>query len=296
MLSKLFCFIYFCTGSLLATPISTEYVEGRIGALLGMQLIELSPKGSSKPQLLKIKAIGSYAGARSKGIKVGDHITRLDGQSPVTLTRLAQSFGMMGGTHVLEISGSPQPEAVKKELKVSLAELDSSPKVGDDAPDFTLSTFDSQHTITLSNALKQGGPVALIFGSFTCGFFRAHGLGMEQVYQKYKDRVQFYSVYIREAHPSDGDWADGEVKIPDPGDIEERMGAAKACSAKLKFTFPMLVDTLDDSVNLAYNAWPVRVYVIDDKSAKVTGRTHWGPFGFNSGILDRFLEQTLKQK
>ena len=40
------------------------------------------------------------------------------------------------------------------------------PKVGDDAPDFTLTTLDAKQEIKLSRH-KGDGPVVLIFGSFT---------------------------------------------------------------------------------------------------------------------------------
>ena len=51
---------------------------------------------------------------------------------------------------------------------------------------------------------------------------------------------------------------------------------------------PLLVDTLDDSVNRAYSGFPDRLYLLD-RAGKVAFKSGRGPFGYKP----RELEQTL---
>ncbi len=63
---------------------------------------------------------------------------------------------------------------------------------------------------------------------------------------------------------------------------------AKACTAKLQITMPLVVDTIDDRVGHAYSAMPDRLYVID-RAGKVTYRGGRGPFGFKPPEMEQSL-------
>ena len=73
---------------------------------------------------------------------------------------------------------------------------------GELAPDFTLLDGDHKNEVTLSKL--RGKPVVLVFGSCTCPPFVASTQAAEKLHEQYHDRVHFYLVYIREAHPIDG--------------------------------------------------------------------------------------------
>ncbi len=112
------------------------------------------------------------------------------------------------------------------------------------------------------------------------------------MYARHKDQVDFYAVYIREAHPSDG-WSLSSndrlgIKIEQPKTIETRTLVASQCCKSLGMTMPLLVDTMDDRVNRAYSGFPDRLYVID-RDGKVAYKGGRGPFGYKP----RELEQTL---
>ena len=112
------------------------------------------------------------------------------------------------------------------------------------------------------------------------------------MYERYKDRVQFLAVYVREAHPSDG-WTLPSndkigITIAQPQTAAERTAVAEKCCATLEVTMPMVVDTLDDRVGHAYSGMPDRLYVID-RDGRVAYKGGRGPFGFKS----RELEQSL---
>ena len=112
------------------------------------------------------------------------------------------------------------------------------------------------------------------------------------MHQRYADQVTFLSVYIREAHPSDG-WVMRSnerfgIAFEQPKTMEKRIEVASTCCASLEFTMPLLVDKMDNHVERAYSAFPDRLYIID-KSGNVAYKGGRGPFGYQP----RDLEQTL---
>jgi type I thyroxine 5'-deiodinase len=102
--------------------------------------------------------------------------------------------------------------------------------------------------------------------------------------------VAFFLIYIQEAHSSDG-WqtASNEkehILFKDPESYDERAGLAATCSINLGIEFPALVDTIDNSAERAYTAWPDRLYVIDQQG-RIAFKSDAGPFGFKAqGVAD----------
>ncbi len=114
--------------------------------------------------------------------------------------------------------------------------------------------------------------------------------------RRYKDRVQFLSVYVREAHPIEG-WRSSSndkagVVVKQPRSKKERVDVAKLCCAALEMSMPLLIDEIDDRVGHAYSGMPDRLYVIgrDGRVAYKGGR---GPFGFKPGEMEQSLIMTL---
>jgi hypothetical protein len=135
---------------------------------------------------------------------------------------------------------------------------------GEAAPDFTLKDVRGEKAVTLSGL--RGRPVVLIFGSCTCPPFVGTSRGAAELYAAYQDRVHFYLVYLREAHPTDG-WAipNNQFQVATPKSLEERQKIARAFVEKLGVTMPVLVDGIDDTVGKTYAGWPNRMYIIDAK-------------------------------
>lgn len=117
------------------------------------------------------------------------------------------------------------------------------------------------------------------------------------MYEKYRDRVEIYLVYIREAHAIDSSWAmpfagsDGEL-IQDPVSEDERAEVATRCAADLDLPLPALIDKMDDAVSAAYLGWPDRLYLVgkDGKVAYAGGR---GPFFFDVKELVAAIDAEL---
>ena len=116
---------------------------------------------------------------------------------------------------------------------------------------------------------------------------------MEKLYQQYKNKSEWFLVYIREAHPADGAQVDANVKegieINQPKTLEERVAVAKACYESLGLSFPAIVDNMDNKVEKAYGAWPDRLYIVD-KRGKIFYKGEKGPKGFNPSEMARRLK------
>jgi hypothetical protein len=125
------------------------------------------------------------------------------------------------------------------------------------------------------------------------------------VYKKYRDDVEFMMIYVREAHPIDKWWL-GETKFMrlimemsnpyppyelwEPETIEERREAALAAKTKLLEDLPVYVDNMDNKVDLAYVAWPTRIYFIDE-DGKVRYDSDLGPYGTKPDDLGVVLSE-----
>jgi hypothetical protein len=119
------------------------------------------------------------------------------------------------------------------------------------------------------------------------------------MYEDYKDQVEFFLVYIREAHPTDG-WQSRanelqNILVKQPTKYVERVAVATEMCTKLDLKMPPLIDNLDDKVNKAYSAEPDRLYLvgIDGKIAFKGAR---GPRGFKPAELEQaIIEATGSQ-
>ncbi|MEO6595042.1 MAG: deiodinase-like protein, partial [Planctomycetota bacterium] len=92
--------------------------------------------------------------------------------------------------------------------------------------------------------------------------------------------MAFFLVYVREAHPIDGNAPSAFGLVEDPIDDAERSKVAGTCVKDLELPMPALVDRVDDKASVAYGGWPDRLYLIglDGKIAYAGDR---GPMGFD---------------
>ncbi len=107
---------------------------------------------------------------------------------------------------------------------------------------------------------------------------------MDEIYNQYKDRVEFFLVYVREAHPTDGWQVDrnieNQVLFRAHQDFAERESVAGSCSLGLNIALPMLIEEMDNGVDEAYGAAPVRLYVVDAQ----------GQVAYHGGAGPHFLD------
>lgn len=191
---------------------------------------------------------------------------------------------------------APNKEILLKGLFTGeVGSLQEGPALNTPAPDFTLKTQDGNSTIHLADVIGKK-PVVLMFGNFTCGPFRAISPGVESIHQRFKDEAVFLQIYVREAHPTDGWKMESNtrvgVAVSQPKTYEERKAVAQKCDQLLKFSMPLLVDDINDTVGNAYSGMPARLYVIDT-AGKVAFKGGRGPFGFKPGEMEQALMMTL---
>ncbi len=116
---------------------------------------------------------------------------------------------------------------------------------------------------------------------------------LNELYARYRDQVQFYVVYIREAHPQHG-WQVPNNLIEDilynePTTDQERTEVAAACQIRLDLHMPMLVDGIGNDIDEKYVGLPMRLFLVD-RNGKIAYAGEKGPFGWD----DEGFEATLK--
>ena len=117
---------------------------------------------------------------------------------------------------------------------------------------------------------------------------------MAEIANKFAPRgVDYFIVYITEAHPTDGwmpEWAQGPfTSIAHAKSTEMRLQAARTFVKELGLSVPVLVDSIKDELENRYEARPERLYVV--QRGKVLWRCHLGPFFYDVPALATFLEQ-----
>lgn len=107
---------------------------------------------------------------------------------------------------------------------------------------------------------------------------------LNEIYEAHKDDIQFFLIYVREAHPADG-WQTPqnlyeEVIYDKPQTVDDRAEIGNACQIALNLDYPMLIDDMSDTVDKAYVAAPIRLYVINPDGV-ITFVGDEGPRGFD---------------
>ncbi len=65
----------------------------------------------------------------------------------------------------------------------------------------------------------------------------------------------------------------------------ERRAIAETCALKLELTLPILIDNMENTVCIAYCAWPDRIYIVG-KDGKIKYAGAQGPKGFSVTELE----------
>ena len=117
---------------------------------------------------------------------------------------------------------------------------------------------------------------------------------LQQVYEKFRDRADFWWIYVKEAHPTDGRRPSRSVKIAQHKSLDDRKKAAGSCVKDLKLGIPQLIDDMNNTVATAYHGSPDRLFILSP-DATIAYRGDKGPFGFDVAEMEKSLEKLLKQ-
>ena len=116
------------------------------------------------------------------------------------------------------------------------------------------------------------------------------------MWERYRDRVEFLVVYIKEAHPEDG-WVEptnrrSDIRVVDPTSEEERAAVAQTCAVRMQIRIPVAIDGVDNRVASAYGGWPDRLYLVG-RDGRVAFQGGEGPFGFKPAELEAAIKREL---
>ena len=118
---------------------------------------------------------------------------------------------------------------------------------------------------------------------------------LNEIAEKYADRMNFVCVYIKEAHPDDDDQVSKNLQdgiiYNQPTSDDERADIAAACMLRFNFSFPMLLDAIDDVTEDVYVAQPERLYVLDQNGV-ITWKCGLCPQYFD---IDEYEEAVKEQ-
>lgn len=123
---------------------------------------------------------------------------------------------------------------------------------GTEAPDFELPSTEGEPVRLTS---LRGQPVLLHFVSYTCPATRGGVHTMRELYGLYGEGVRFVELLVRQAHPGErhGGYRSDDEKLED----------ARAYRREEDIPWPVLVDDLAGTVQLAYGGLAAGVYLID---------------------------------
>ena len=146
-------------------------------------------------------------------------------------------------------------------------------------------------------------PVVLVFGSYTCPKLRGSAGELKRLSQAYRDRVDFVLVYIREAHADGGTEAEWQSTINQREGIDLRPAAnlpekkehADFCLRRLDLPWTAIVDGMDAPAEIAYKAWPSRLYLVG-RDGRVAYNSRLGELDFRPAVLDDALRHVLEER
>lgn len=119
---------------------------------------------------------------------------------------------------------------------------------------------------------------------------------LEALSERHAEKVAFFIVYIKEAHPEDG-WAltynrRSGIGLQDPQSTEERTEVATSCALRMRTSIPVLIDEINNEVARQYGGWPDRLYLVG-KDGRIAFQGDEGPFGFKPEQLDQAIQAEL---
>ncbi|MGI5819749.1 MAG: alpha/beta hydrolase fold domain-containing protein [Armatimonadota bacterium] len=172
--------------------------------------------------------------------------------------------------------------------------LEAEPRVGERAPDFTLSTPGAAE-ISLAELYAEK-PVVLQFGSVTCPVYRGKIERMNRLREQFGDAFHWLIVYTIEAHPADGpDPYTGRIwphqtnereglLLQQPRDYEGRVAMARKVIDDYGEQTQIVIDGMDNAVWEAWGKRPNSAFVIDEDGI-VRAKQFWSNAGELAAVL-----------
>ncbi len=167
-------------------------------------------------------------------------------------------------------------------LLADLAKLkqDGGPKPGEGAPQFEARTLEGDK-VRLRD-FEGEKDVVLTFGSATCPFTAASIRGLNKLHEEFEGKdVEFFFIYVREAHPGD--------RLPAHQSMKDKVRAAELLLEEEEVEIPILLDDLEGSVHKKYGKLPNATFIVD-RTGRVAFRQLWTRPKALREALERLVE------
>jgi thiol-disulfide isomerase/thioredoxin len=125
------------------------------------------------------------------------------------------------------------------------------PAPGDRVPAFDLPTIDGGY---FRSSDFGGRPVLMLFGSSTCPVTDNAAPGLNELHRRFRDRVRFVIINVREAHPGGS--------FPQPKTMDAKMAHARKLQKIYGFEFEIAVDDINGTLHRAMSPKPNSAYLL----------------------------------
>lgn len=121
-------------------------------------------------------------------------------------------------------------------------------------------------------------PILLAFGSMTCPMTASAAPSVQELYEKFGDRVDFITLYVREAHPGE--------HIPQPETMEQKLVHARALKELYDIHWTVAADNIDGDLHRVLDPKPNSAFLINSDGV-ILFRSLWAA---DKDALHRVLE------
>lgn len=162
---------------------------------------------------------------------------------------------------------------------LATSQIGGAPRPGDRAPDFVGRTLQGD-TVHLKD-FRGRKNVVLTFGSATCPQTAGSLPGLNDLYADRDPNVEFFFVYVREAHPGE--------KLRGHRSYEDKLNAAELLRGEEGIDIPIIVDEVNGSIHRKYGKLPNPTFIID-KSGRVAFRS----LGTRASVIHAAVDELLE--
>lgn len=127
------------------------------------------------------------------------------------------------------------------------------PRPGEPMPDFDILTTDDGRLQKHDFIGRR--PLLLTCTSITCPMAATMGSGLRRLHAEFGDRIDFVTLYVREAHPGE--------RYPQPETLAQKIAHARAYQEPESFPWPIAVDDIDGDLHQALDPRPNAAYLMD---------------------------------
>jgi len=139
---------------------------------------------------------------------------------------------------------------------------------------------------------KEPLPIIIFAGSVTWPPFRQAVEWSNRLQETYSRKAHFIAIYLAEAHGID-EWPLGKkVCITKHKTIEERINVAKNFQTDYNFKLPILIDSIENTFDYHYGAWPERYYMFDETGRICKAGFPTTEFGYDRKEITQWLENS----